>query len=102
MRFIEDLSGSAKGAAILAILSLIIGFSLTSTTNLNGVVSCSHFDPVKIGLGGFAAFVGLTGFVQATRDNTSARTMNMTVTALAVPIGIYSVLVGLGLVGGPC
>ena len=44
----SDLSGAAKGAAILAILSLLFSLNFSSTTTINGVATCSFFDIGKV------------------------------------------------------
>ncbi|MEX3014281.1 hypothetical protein [Gymnodinialimonas hymeniacidonis] len=98
----SDLSGSAKGAAVLAILSLLISINFSSTSNLNGVVNCSYFDVAKLGFGVLAVLVGLGGVMSARKDLSSARTMNMVVPGIAALVGVFSALVGLGLIGGPC
>ena len=49
---LRDLSGAAKGALILAIIGLVISVNFTNTSNINGVVTCSHTDIAKIILGG--------------------------------------------------
>lgn len=99
---LADLSGAAKGAAILAILSLVISVNFVNTTNINGVVSCSYFDVAKLGLGGLAILVGISGVMGARKDISEARNLNMTVSGIAALVGVIGVLMGLGIIGGPC
>jgi hypothetical protein len=101
MKF-ADLSGAAKGAAILAILSLVFGINFTSTTSINGAVTCSYFDIGKVGLGALAAVVGFGGAMRARKDISVARTMNMVVPGIAALVGVFSVLVGFGIILSPC
>ena len=102
MKF-ADLSGSAKGAAVLAILSLVISVHLSSTSSVNGALtSCTYFDIAKVVLGGLAIVVGIGGVLSARRDISAARNMNMAVPGIAAAVGAFSVLVGFGLILGPC
>ncbi len=92
---ISDLTGAAKGAAILAILALVISINFTSTSTINGVFTCSFIDYGRVGFGALAALVGLVGLV-------SGQGASRTVSAIAAVVGILAVLYGLGIILSPC
>ncbi|MBF9042813.1 hypothetical protein HKCCE4037_05720 [Rhodobacterales bacterium HKCCE4037] len=101
MKF-SDLSGAAKAAAILAILSLVISINFTSTSTINGVSTCSFTDYGRIGFGGLALLVGLGGLASARAMRSSVRKANLTVSGIAAVVGALAVLYGLGLILSPC
>ena len=99
----SDLTGAAKVAIGLAIASLFVSVHFTETSTINGVSTCSHTDIAKIILGSLAVLVGGAAEMTALRaDNATTRTSNMLGGGIAALIGLYSLLVGLGIVGGPC
>ena len=94
MKF-SDLSGAAKGAAICAILALVISIHFTSTSTINGVSTCSFIDYGRIVFGGLAALVGLIGVASG------GKTSRM-VAAVAGVVGVLALLYGLGIILSPC
>ena len=98
----SDLSGAAKGAAILAILSLLFSLNFSSTTTINGVATCSFFDIGKVALGGLAVVIGVGGVFRARSDISAARKMNIVVPGIAALVGVFSVLEGFGIILSPC
>ncbi len=96
----RDASGAAKAAAIFATLSLVVSFSTTNTSSINGVRSCSFTDYGAVGFGAVAVIAGLFALLRA--GDGSTRGLNLTVGAATVLVGLWRVSYGLGLVGGPC
>ena len=99
---LRDLSGAAKGALILGIIGLVFSINFTNTSNINGVVTCSHTDIAKIALGALAIIVGASGEIQALRGPAASRLLNMGASGAGVLLGIYNLLTGLSIINSPC
>lgn len=97
----SDLTTLSKVAIGLAIAGFFVSFTTLSTSNINGVVSCDYADYGKIVLGGLAILVGGLGEVTALRL-TETKMANLIASGGASLVGIFHLLVGLGIVGGPC
>lgn len=96
MKF-SDLTTLSKIAIGLAIAAFVFSFQATST--LNG--TCSFIDYGKLIFGGLAIMVGGLGEVAALRLG-AARMPNLIASGGASIAGVFAVLLGLGIIGGPC
>lgn len=96
-----NISASNKVAIVCAILGFVISFHSTSTSSINGVVSCSYTNFSAIIFGGIAVLAGGLGEFggMANREN---RSLNLAIGGGAALIGIFHLLRGFGVVGGPC
>ncbi|MCB1362256.1 MAG: hypothetical protein H6899_09855 [Rhodobacter sp.] len=96
----RDVTGAAKTAVILALLSLFVSLRSTSMSSVNGVRSCSFMD---IGALGFGAAAVLVGAVALARPGTGEGAgLNRLVGGAALLVGLWRAAYGLGLVGGAC
>ena len=100
MKF-SDLTTVSKVAIGLAVAAFVLSFQLYSTSNAGGVYTCSFIDYGKVIFGGLAIVVGGLGEVSALRMG-EARTANLLASGGASVAGIIAVLMGLGIIGGPC
>lgn len=96
----STLSGTAKTAVILAILSIFVSISSTSTSSINGVRSCSFMDFGALGFGAAAALVGLGVLLKPGEGE--GRMASRLLGAVALLVGLWRIAHGLGLTGGPC
>lgn len=97
----SNLTTLSKVAIGLAIAGFFVSFTTLSTSSSNGVTSCDFMDYGKVVLGGLAILVGGLGEVSAMRL-TDTKMANMVASGGASLVGIFHLLVGLGIVGGPC
>ncbi len=97
----SDLTMLSKVALGLAIAGFFVSFSTLSTSNINGVSTCDFTDYGKLVIGGLAVMVGGLGEMSALRLG-EARVPNLLVSGGASVVGIFHLLVGFGIVGGPC
>lgn len=97
----SDLTLLSKVAIGLAIAGFFVSFTTLSTSSINGVSTCDFMDYGKVVLGGLAVMVGGLGEVTALRLS-EARIANLLASGGASVVGIFHLLVGLGIVGGPC
>ncbi len=95
------LSTLSKLAIGLAIAGFIFSFTSSSNVTLNGVSTCSHTDYAKLVFGGLAIMIGGLGEVAALRLQ-ATRVPNLLASGGASVAGIFLVLVGAGVIGGPC
>ena len=100
MKF-QDLTLVSKVALGLALAGFVVSFSYTETTDLNGVVTCEFMDYGKIVLGGLAMMVGGLGELSAMRLG-ETRVANLVASGIASALGVVHLLVGFGILGGPC
>lgn len=98
---LSDLSTLSKLAIGLAIAGGVLSFSTISTSSINGVETCDYIDYGKVVFGGLAVMVGGLGEVAALRL-AQARMVNLIASGGASLIGVLLVLIGLGILGGPC
>lgn len=97
----SDLTLLSKIAIGLALAGFVVSFSTLNTTSINGVSTCDYLDYGKVLFGGLAVVVGGMGEFAALRlDRT--RVANLAASGGATVVGIYHLLVGMGIVGGPC
>ena len=97
----SDLTTLSKVAIGLAIAGSVASYAPLSTSSVNGVVTCDFMDYGKVVLGGLTILVGGLGEVSAMRL-TDTKMANMIASGGASLVGIFHLLVGLGIVGGPC
>lgn len=98
---LSDLSTLSKVAIGLAIAGFVVSFTTLSTTSVNGVSTCAFTDYGKLVIGGLTVMVGGLGEVSALRlDET--RVTNLLASGGASVVGIFHILVGVGVIGGPC
>ncbi len=100
MKF-SDLTLLSKIAIGLALAGFLFSFTTLNTSSINGVTDCSFVDYGKLIFGGLAIMVGGLGEVSALRMS-AARIPNLLASGGASLVGIFHVLVGLGIIGGPC
>ncbi|WP_341864033.1 hypothetical protein [Gymnodinialimonas sp. 57CJ19] len=98
---ISDLTTLSKLAIGLVIAGGVLSFQMTNTSSVNGVSSCEFIDYGKLIFGALAVIVGGLGEVAALRL-TDTRMINLVASGGASILGILLVLMGLGIVGGPC
>lgn len=98
---LSDLTMLSKLAIGLVIAGGVLSFQLTSTSTINGVTTCEYIDYGKIIFGGLAIMVGGLGEVTALRLS-DTRMINLVASGGASLLGVLLVLLGLGIVGGPC
>ncbi|MEJ6389705.1 hypothetical protein [Gymnodinialimonas ulvae] len=98
---IKDLSLLSKIAIGLAIAGFVLSVQSTSTVTENGVTTCSFIDYAKLVLGGLAVLVGGMGEFGAIRD-AATRNVNLIASGGASMAGLVLILLGLGVIGGPC
>lgn len=98
---LSDLTLLSKIALGLAVAGFFVSFTTLNTSSINGVQSCDFMDYGKIVLGGLAIMVGGLGEVSALRLS-ETRIVNLLVSGGASMVGIVHILMGLGVVGGPC
>lgn len=98
----SDLTMFSKVALGLAIAGFFVSFTSLSTSSVNGVSTCEFTDYGKIVLGGLTVIVGGMGEMAALRDRGAARMPNLLVSGGASVVGIFHLLMGFGIVGGPC
>lgn len=98
---LSDLTTLSKIAVGLAIAGFVLSFNMTSSSTINGVYTCSFIDYGKIIFGGLAIMVGGLGEVSALRLS-ETRMVNMLASGAASVVGVLHVLMGLGIIGGPC
>lgn len=98
---LSDLSTLSKLAIGLAIAGGVLSFSTISTSSINGVETCDYIDYGKVVFGGLAVMVGGLGEVAALRL-AQERMVNLIASGGASLIGVLLVLIGLGILGGPC
>ena len=96
----RDITGAAKTAAILALLSVFVSFHSLNTSTMNGVRTCSFLDFGAIVFGGLAAIVGALAL--ASPGAGEARNLNRLVGGIALLVGLWRLGYGLGYIGGPC
>jgi NAD/NADP transhydrogenase beta subunit len=97
----SDLTMLSKVAMGLAIAGFFVSFTTLSTSNSNGVLTCDFMDYGKLVLGGLTVLVGGLGEATALRL-AETRMPNMLVSGGASLVGVLHILMGLGIVGGPC
>lgn len=95
------LSLLSKLAIGLAIAGFVFSFQSSSTVSINGATTCSYTDYAKLVFGGLAIMIGGMGEVAALRL-TQTRTNNLIASGGAMVAGIFLVLLGTGVIGGPC
>lgn len=100
MKF-SDLTSVSKFAVGLAIAAFVLSFNMTNSSTINGVYTCSFIDYGKIIFGGLAIMIGGFGEVSALRLG-ETRMVNLLASGAATVAGIVAVLMGLGIIGGPC
>lgn len=97
----SDLSMISKIAIGLAIAGFFVSFSTSSTSNINGIVTCDVLDYGKLVLGGLTVMVGGIGEFAALRAP-ATRLPNLIASGGASLVGVFHVLLGLGIIGGQC
>lgn len=97
----SDLTMLSKVAVGLAVAGFFVSFTTLSTSSGSGGSTCEFMDYGKVVLGGLAIMVGGLGEVSALRLS-EARMANMIASGGASAVGIFHLLVGLGIIGGPC
>lgn len=97
----SDLSAFSKVAVGLAMAGFLVSFTVTESASFGGTATCSFTDYGKLVLGGLAVTVGGLGEVGALRD-AATRNVNLIASGGASMVGILHILMGLGVVGGPC
>ncbi|MBL4626803.1 MAG: hypothetical protein JKY00_01965 [Roseicyclus sp.] len=97
----SDLSLLSKIAIGLAIAGFFVSFTTSYTSSVNGVVDCDFTDYGKLVIGGLAVMVGGIGEVTALRMG-AARMVNLMASGGAALVGIFHILTGAGVIGGPC
>lgn len=97
----SDLSMISKVAIGLAIAGFFVSFNTLSTSNINGVTTCDYMDYGKLVLGGLTVMVGGLGEFAALRTPTT-RMPNLIASGGASLVGIFHILMGTGIIGGPC
>lgn len=100
MKF-SDLTSLSKFAIGFAVAAFVLSFQITNTSSVNGVGTCSYIDYGKLVFGGLAIMVGGLGEVSALRLS-DTRMANLIASGAASVAGIFAVLMGLGIIGGPC
>ncbi|WP_224815902.1 hypothetical protein [Hasllibacter sp. MH4015] len=98
----SDLTTLSKVAIGLAVAGFFVSFSTLNTSTVNGVGTCDFLDYGKLILGGLAVIVGGLGEVTALRMGSEARIPNLLASGGASVVGIFHILMGLGVIGGPC
>ncbi|WP_044007022.1 hypothetical protein [Jannaschia sp. CCS1] len=98
---LSDLTTLSKIAVGLAVAAFVLSFQMTNTSSVNGVTTCSFIDYGKLVFGGLAVMVGGLGEVAALRMG-EARIANLIASGGASIAGIIAILMGLGVIGGPC
>lgn len=98
---LSDLTTLSKLAIGLVIAGGVLSFQMTSTSTSGGVYTCSFIDYGKVVFGGLAVLIGGLGEVSALRLG-DTRVVNMIASGGASVLGILLVLLGLGIIGGPC
>lgn len=98
----STLSTQAKFAGVLAILGFFVTLQSLSTTSRNGVIqTCSFFDIGAVLLGAGAVLFGVIGLAGG-NDQSEGRGASLAICGIGVAVGVYHVLRGVGVVGGPC
>ncbi|HID67531.1 MAG TPA: hypothetical protein EYP31_04590 [Roseibacterium sp.] len=104
----SDLTLLSKIAIGLAIAGFFVSFTTTYTSSVNGVVDCGFTDYGKLVIGGLAVVIGGIGEVAALRMGVAAlrmgaaRRVNLMASGCASMVGIFHILIGIGMIGGPC
>ncbi|UWQ96573.1 hypothetical protein K3728_04890 [Rhodobacteraceae bacterium M385] len=98
---ISDLTTLSKLAIGLVIAGGVLSFQMTSSSSVNGVSTCEFIDYGKLIFGALAVIVGGLGEFAALRL-TDTRMVNLLASGGASMLGILLVLMGLGIIGGPC
>ena len=96
-----DLTMLSKVAIGFAIAGFIVSFTTLNTSNINGVVTCDFMDYGKVVLGAMAVIVGGLGEFAALRTP-ATRMPNLIASGGASLVGILHILMGVGVIGGPC
>ncbi|WP_068304325.1 hypothetical protein [Pararhodobacter sp. CCB-MM2] len=96
----RDITGAAKAAAILALLSVIVSFTSLSTSSMNGVRTCSFVDYGAIAFGGLAILFGAIALAKPGEGEAAG--INRMAGGLALLVGLWRLGYGLGFIGGPC
>lgn len=97
----SDLTMISKVAIGLAIAGFFVSFTTLNTSNVNGVVTCDFMDYGKVVLGGATVLVGGLGEFAALRTP-ATRIPNLIASGGATLVGIFHILMGVGVIGGPC
>ena len=90
-----NLSGLTKAAAICA----VGGFFVTIHQYKYGPGYCSYIDYGAVALGALAVLLGAVTAIASARNEAKD---NLIVGGIAALIGVYHIVTGLGIVGGPC
>lgn len=93
----SDLTMLSKIAIGLAIAGFFVSFTVYSYTSS----SCEFMDYGKVVLGGLALMIGGLGEVSALRLS-EGRMVNLLASGGASVVGIFHLLMGFGIIGGPC
>lgn len=99
-RIRDALPTGALVAIVCAVLGFVFSFSFSSSTTVNGVVSCSSFDIAKLVLGAAAVIAGLRSLVTGRAEDKLQA--GIIVAAITVPVGLLHVLTGLGVLFVEC
>lgn len=97
----SDLTMLSKVAIGLAIAGFFVSFTTLSTSSGNGVATCDFMDYGKVVLGGLTVVVGGLGEFAALRQ-TATRMPNLIASGGASLVGVFHLLMGFGVIGGPC
>lgn len=97
----SDLTMISKVAIGLAIAGFFVSFTTLNTSNVNGVVTCDFMDYGKVVLGGATVLVGGLGEFAALRTPATG-IPNLIASGGATLVGIFHILMGVGVIGGPC
>lgn len=98
---LSDLTMLSKLAIGLVIAGAVLSFQMTNTSTSGGVTTCSFIDYGKVIFGGLAIMVGGLSEVASLRLR-QTRLVNLIASGAASASGVVLVLLGLGIIGGPC
>lgn len=98
----SDITGPARTAAIMAGLGFFISVTSFSRSNMGGVYSCSFTDYGALFFGALAILFGGIAAARTAGGPSDAKGVNMALSLGALAIGLYHLLRGFGIIGGPC
>lgn len=96
----NQFSQLSKSAIVLAVLSVAVNISYTSSSTIDGQRTCTFMDYGALGFGAAATVVGVVAMIKVRAGGDPI--VSRIASALAIAVGVWRTLHGLGMLGGPC
>lgn len=102
----QDIPRAAKVGAVFGLIPFVISLTSTQTSSGSGVATCSHMDFAAL-IGGAIALIAGVAALLPRRDamgpvQSAPMGVRLGSGLVIAALGVFQVLRGLGMVGGPC